>query len=139
MQAWSSSLAVAVEEVIDGALDVMPDPSRDGIVFGNSEGRLSADIVADSGLFGFSDGALPLGIGAGRGHSLQPSSGDVKFLKGFSAAQLPGSPNVSSGNDHWRAILQSGRVVCVDSQPLKLGGLASVIAGMLALFYRPVA
>tara|TARA_E500000305_G_scaffold819_1_gene790 strand:+ start:8927 stop:10495 length:1569 start_codon:yes stop_codon:yes gene_type:complete len=138
-QTWTSSFAVAVEEVIDGAFDVAPDPSRDGIVIWNSDGRLSAYNRAIFGLFGLPDDVLSLGMEERDIHSLQSSYGDVKFLNGFSTEQLAGSSAAGSENDYWRAVLQSGRVVRVDTRPLRQGGLVTVIADMSESFYQQAA
>lgn len=138
-QTWTSSFAVAVEEVIDGAFDVAPDPSRDGIVIWNSDGRLSAYNRAIFGLFDLPDGALSLGMGERDIHSLQSSYGDVKFLNGFSAEQFSGSSTLASGIDYSRAVLKSGRVVRVDTRPLRQGGMVRVIADMSESFYQQAA
>ncbi|MEP3115083.1 ATP-binding protein [Nisaea sp.] len=137
-QTWTSNFAVAVEEVIDGAFDVAPDPARDGIVIWNSDGRLSAYNRAIFGLFDLPDGTLSLGMEERDIHSLQSSYGDAKFLNGSSAAQLDGSGAPGSENEYWRAVLQSGRVVRVDTRPLRQGGVATVIADMSESPSRPV-
>ena len=108
-QTWTSSLAVAVEEVIDGTFDVAPDPLRDGIVVWNSDGRLSAFNRTIVTLLDLPDDALSLGMGEQDVHTLQASHGDVRFLNGFRPEQLTGSMTVGSGSDRWQAVLRSGR------------------------------
>ncbi|WP_051284400.1 ATP-binding protein [Nisaea denitrificans] len=138
-QTWTSSLAVAVEEVIDGTFDVTPDPSRDGIVVWNSDGRLSAYNRSIVTLLDLPDDALSLGMGERDVHTLQASHGDVRFLNGFSPEQLTGSMTVGSGSDHWQAVLRSGRVVRIDTRPLRQGGLATVVADVSEKFNRDAA
>ena len=127
-QTWTSSLPGSVEDVIDDTFDVVPNVSRDGIAIWNSEGRLDAYNQALFALLELPDNALSLGMDVDDIHSLQSSYGDVRYLNGFSAAQMSGSHHAAVTNENRQAVLRSGRIVRVETRPLRQGGLITVLA-----------
>jgi len=124
---WNSDLSVSVEDLIKSVFQTMPDPTRDGVVLWGRNGRLAAYNKALLDLLGIPSGTLSLGMGASDIHALQKTHPDMRLLNGFASDLATGDIALSGPREAPRVLLESGRVVRVDSRPCHEGSLATVL------------
>lgn len=124
---WNTDLSADVEDVIKSVFRKAPDPTRDGVVLWGRSGRLEAFNAAVLDLLGIPAGALSLGMDASDIHALQKTHKDVQLLNGFASDLVTGDLALCEPREDLRVLLESGRMVRVDSRPCHDGGLATVL------------
>ncbi|WP_420404812.1 ATP-binding protein [Nisaea sp.] len=124
---WNSDLSANVEDVIKNVFHRAPDPSRDGVVLWGRSGQLEAYNTAVLDLLDIPAGTLSLGMDASDIHALQRTHRDVGLLNGFTSDPEIGDLTLATPRENLRVLLESGRMVRVDSRPCNDGGLATVL------------
>lgn len=125
---WVSNLSTAVEEILDGVFDSALNPACDGIVLWDQGGTLQAFTTSVATILGLPQGALSLGMKEQEIQELQGKFRNLRFLNGLRSDAVSGMLTVPKARSEFRVVLDTGRVVQIDSRSLTHGGVATVVA-----------